>query len=97
MTLFSEIIPVLRLMAQDAGMDKKFEKYVKDISRDPKADLVYYLAYDLDACKFVINSDFDIPFNTIVLKKATVHSKKEAKKLEPTIQDYIYKWEKVKT
>lgn len=81
------------MMVNDMGLSEKFERYVKDKPRHQTADLIYYLAYDLDYGKFIMENDFAITHNTIVIKKATVPSKKDIKK-ETIIEDYIFEWER---
>ena len=75
MTLFNQILASLRMMANDMGVGEKFERYVKDKPRHATADNIYYLAYDLDYGKFIMEYDGAITHNTIVIKKATVPSR----------------------
>lgn len=81
--ILTELITKLKNSGDYKTVLKRFKEFMdkKDCSTNP---INYFLYFDLDMLEFKIGSEFDIPYNTLVLVMGVVPSKKskEEKRIE---------------
>ena len=89
-TLLTELITKLKNSREYSHHLKLFKEFINKKDRGPQLNF-YYLHFDLDELRFKISNEIDITYNTLVLSKGIVPSKKEPKE-EKKIEDYSYGW-----
>ena len=86
----NELITKLKNSNDFKHYKKIFKEFIDKKDRGPQLNF-YYLHFDLDELKFKIASELDITYNTLVLVRGVVPSKKELKE-EKRIEDYQFEW-----
>lgn len=88
--LLTELITKLKSSRDYKHHYKLFKEFINKKDRGPQLNF-YYLHYDLDELRFKISNEIDITYNTLVLVRGIVPSKKDLKE-EKKVEDYQFEW-----
>ena len=89
--LLTELITKLKSSRDYKHHYKLFKEFIAKKDGPSTAHVLhYYLYYDLDELKFKINSEYEITYNSLVLVRGDVPSRKS--KEEKKIEDYQFEW-----
>lgn len=92
--ILAELITKLKNTNDFKHHKKLFKEFIEKKDRGPQLNF-YYLHYDLDDLRYKISSELDITYNTLVLVRGVVPSRKDPKE-EKKIEDYQFEWESKK-